>query len=220
MMTTFSCKAILFDLDGTLVDSTASVERNWRLWSERAGLEFDEVMRVAYGRPALETMQLVAPSHLSVVEEAAWLEVKEATDTEGVVSVPGAAKLLHSLSRSAWCVVTSATVPVATARLRAGELPLPELLITADDVTQGKPNPEPFLLAAARLGLQPADCVVIEDSPVGVAAARAAGMRVIGVAATHTPTDLESADLVVDALSDLGVQMFDNGRIGLEIGVR
>jgi mannitol-1-/sugar-/sorbitol-6-phosphatase len=217
-MTNFSCKAILFDLDGTLVDSTASVERNWRRWSERAGLDFARVMQIAYGRPALETLQQVA-SHLVAADEAAWLEEQESTDTIGVVSVSGAKVLLHALPDAAWCIVTSGTMPVATARLRAAGLPMPELLITANDVTRGKPHPEPFLLAAERLGLNAADCVVVEDSPVGVAAARAAGMCVIGVASTHQPSQLETADLVVNALAALRVQLFENGRAGLEIGL-
>ena len=217
-MTQFECKAILFDLDGTLVDSTASVERCWRRWTDRAGLNFEEVMAIAHGRPAAESLQLVAP-HLSLAEEAAWLEDQEANDAHTVEIIEGAQSLLQSLPQSHWCIVTSGTDRLARARIHHGGLPMPNILVTADDVQHGKPDPEPYLIGADRMNLQPADCVVVEDSAAGVASAKAAGIRVIAVTTTHAPEALQDADLILNSLLDLQVNFSANGSGTLWVGV-
>ncbi|KAA3657911.1 MAG: HAD family hydrolase [Chloroflexi bacterium] len=209
-MTQFECQAILFDLDGTLVDSTASVERSWRRWTERVGLDFAYVMAIAHGRPAFESLRIVAP-HLSLAEEAAWLEDQEAADAHTVKAIAGAQSLLKSFPDNRWCIVTSGTDRLARARVYHAGLPLPNVLVTADDVTNGKPDPEPYLVGAQRMALSPSACVVLEDSVAGVASAKAAGMRVIAVTTTHTPDVLQAADLIIDSLSDLQVTISANG---------
>ena len=212
-MTQFDCKAILFDLDGTLVDSTASVERCWRRWTERVGLDFEQVMAIAHGQPAAQSLQLVAP-HLSLAEEAAWLEELEADDAHTVEVIDGAQSLLASLPAKNWCIVTSGTDRLARARIFHGGLPLPDVLVTADDVTNGKPDPEPYLVGAQRMNLPPSACVVLEDSVAGVASAKAAGMRVIAVLTTHSPDSLQAADLIINSLFDLQVNFLSNGTGG------
>ena len=203
-MTQFECEAILFDLDGTLVDSTASVERCWRRWTARAGMAFEPVMAIAHGRPAAETLQKVAP-HLNLAVESAWLEDAEVADAQTVRVIDGAQALLTSLPANRWGIVTSGTDRLARARIYHAGLPLPHLLVTADNVINGKPDPEPYLVGAQQMGLLPADCIVIEDSAAGVASAQAAGMRVIAVAAAHDAVGLETADLVIAHLRDLRV---------------
>jgi len=216
-MIQFECKAILFDLDGTLVDSTASVERCWRRWAERAGLDFEQVMAIAHGRPAAESLQIVAP-HLSVAEEAAWLEDQEAADAHSVAVIEGAQSLLASLPAKNWCIVTSGTDRLARARIFHAGLPLPTVLVTADNVANGKPDPEPYLIGAQRMNLSPSACVVLEDSAAGVESAKAAGMHVIAVTTTHHPDVLQTADLIINSLVDLRVAFSSNGSGSLLVG--
>jgi len=198
---------ILFDLDGVLVDSTECVERSWRTWATRRGLDPERVMQVAHGRRTIETVALVAP-HLSLTEEVAALEGVEAHTTDGVYEIPGARELLERLPSDAWAVVTSGVRAVATLRIRHTGLPMPRVLVCADEIHRGKPDPEGYLNAAARLGRAPADCVVIEDTPPGLEAARAAGMRSIGIAGTY-PASALMADLVVPSLTSLPVELLE-----------
>jgi sugar-phosphatase len=156
-MNTIECDAILFDLDGVLIDSLACIERHWQQWATRHGLDMAEVMRVAHGRKTDETIRLVAPQ-LDAAEEARQLEASEANDTRGVLRVEGALTLLNSLPADSWAIATSGTRPVALTRLKHSGLPLPRVLVTADDVVRGKPDPEPYLMAARRLGIPPERC--------------------------------------------------------------
>jgi len=199
---------ILFDLDGVLVDSTECVERSWRTWAVRRGLDPERVMQVAHGRRTIETVALVAP-HLSLADEVAALEGVEAQTTEGVYEIPGARELLERLPGDAWAIVTSGVRAVATLRIRHTGLPMPRVLVCADEINRGKPDPEGYLSAAARLGRAPADCVVIEDTPPGLEAARAAGMRSIGVAGTY-PASALIADLVVPSLTGLPPELLES----------
>ena len=197
-----SCSAILFDLDGVLVDSAACVENTWRQWAVRHGLDANHVISVAHGRRTIETVQMLAP-HLMATNEAAVLAASESQTTEGVFEVPGARELLASLPRRRWAIVTSGIRAVATLRIRHTGLPIPDVLVCADEIEHGKPHPEGYLTAATRLGLDPASCVVMEDAPAGLEAARAGGMRAVGIEGTYAADALTHADHVVRRLSDL-----------------
>jgi mannitol-1-/sugar-/sorbitol-6-phosphatase len=200
----FRCRAILFDLDGVLVDSAECIERTWRGWATRHHLDPDSVIALAHGRRAIETVRLIAPE-LSADAELAALAASEATTAEGIYEIPGARELLELLPAGGWAVVTSGIRPVAEFRLRYTRLPLPAVMICADEITRGKPHPEGYLVAAARLGVSAADCVVIEDTPAGIESAHAAGMRVVAIAATYPLDSLRAADAVVERLTDLTV---------------
>jgi sugar-phosphatase len=206
----FRCRAILFDLDGVLVDSTACIERHWTRWATQHGLDPALVIRAAHGRPTVETMREVAP-HLAAEEETARLEAAEASDTGGVMAFSGAAELLRSLPEGSWAVATSGTRRTATNRLAQTGLPTPKVLVTADDIRQGKPHPEPYLLAAKGLGLAAEDCLVVEDAPPGVASARAAGARVVAVTTSHRADELAAADAIVSQVQDLRVVLAPGG---------
>ncbi len=218
-MTHLRCDAVLFDLDGVLVNSTACVERHWRRWAVEHLLDLDEIMRVAHGRPTVETIRLVAP-HVPAEEEAARLDAAEAFDTDGVTAVEGAAQLVHLLPPDAWAIATSGTRDTAMTRLKHTGVPVPSVLITTDDVKRGKPNPEVYLLAAARLHVRPEKCVVIEDAPAGIRAAHAAGMRVVAVATTHSHAELGEADVRAERLADIEISRSDvprGGRLALRV---
>lgn len=207
-MPTFSCAAVLFDLDGVLCDSTRQVDREWREWAARKGVDGDAVMAIAHGVRTLEVIRRVAP-HLNAEVEAAAIENHEAHDQRGVTVMPGAADLLKSIPDGRWGVVTSGSRLLATNRLRHCGLPVPEVLVTSDDVVNGKPDPEPYLKGAMRLGFGPAECLVIEDAPAGIESARAGGMKVIGMASTYGAEKLTRADAIVQKLA--GIQVTSNG---------
>jgi sugar-phosphatase len=210
MLAELSCAALLFDLDGVLVDSAEVVERTWRRWAARHGLDPAEVVHVAHGRRTIETVRLLAP-HLAADDEVAALAASESTETDGVYEVPGARELLASLPADRWAIVTSGIRPVAELRIRHTGLPTPRVLVTADQVRHGKPHPEGYLTAAERLGVDPARCVVVEDTPPGIEAAHAGGMRVIAVASTYPAEALARADVVVPALGSLRVDAQASG---------
>jgi sugar-phosphatase len=201
-MLTLNCQAILFDLDGTLVDSAIRVQRLWVEWSKKRGIDTEWLLEVMHGRPAAETIRLAAP-HLSVQDEFQLLEAEEIADMEGVRPYPSAKELLGQLSSRQWAIVTSGTRRVAEARMRHVGLPKPEVFITVDDVKAGKPAPDGYLLAASRLNLKPSDCIVIEDAPAGIQAGKSAGMRVIAVASTLPPKLLGQADAAIRHLSEM-----------------
>jgi sugar-phosphatase len=201
----FRCRAILFDLDGVLVNSAECVERTWRGWAARHQLDAQHVIALAHGRRTVETIQLVAPE-LSATAEVAALESHEAMTSDGVYEIPGARELLESLPADRWAVVTSGIRAVAEFRIRYTRLPAPRVMICADDISRGKPDPEGYLAAARRLGMAAEDCVVIEDAHAGIEAAHNAGMRVIGIAATYPAAGLKSASAVVERLNDLTIE--------------
>lgn len=203
-----NCDLLLFDLDGVLIDSTPCIVRHWREWSAANGLDLGAVMAAAHGVRTIETMRTVAP-HLDVAAEAARFTAHEVADTDGVTDIKGARALLSSLPADAWAIVTSAGAALAEARLRQAGLPFPKVLISADDVTRGKPDPEPYITGARCANSPPDRCVVLEDAPAGVAAGRSAGMRVIGVSATYPREVLLKAGamVVVDRLSRLRINV-------------
>jgi sugar-phosphatase len=215
-MTKFSCAAILFDLDGVLVDSTRSVERQWRIWSRELGLDEEKAVTVAHGVRAIEVIRKVAP-HLDAEKELRKLESREAADYEGVTVMPGAVDLVRSIPHGRWCVVTSGTRNLAVARLRLAGIPAPNIMITADDVERGKPHPEPYLKGAELLGVNPAECVVIEDAPAGIQSAHAAGMKVIGLTSTYPASALGEADAVVQRLDQIHVAPDGAGMLTVNI---
>ncbi|MDT7843971.1 HAD-IA family hydrolase [Streptomyces justiciae] len=210
-------QAMLFDNDGTLVSSLASVDRCWGQWAEEYGITAEDFARVElHGRPAVEIAADLLPAEI-VPEAVARIEKLEVEDVpnDGVQLLPGTRHFLASLPADRWAVVTSATRRLAEARLDAVGI-LPKTLVSADDITRGKPDPEPYLLAARELGVDPADCVVFEDAPAGLAAGRAAGMTTVALTTTHQAHELE-ADLVVENLSALSALVTDGG---VEISVR
>jgi mannitol-1-/sugar-/sorbitol-6-phosphatase len=196
------CAAMLFDLDGVLVDSRSCVERHWHRWAARHGLDLAHVLAEAHGRRTVDTIRAVAPA-LDVEREATVFEEAEAADVEGIVALPGALDLLTALPESRWAVVTSGSRPLALGRLHATGLPVPPCLVTADDVDEGKPDPQGYLRAAGLLGRAPRECVVVEDTPAGIAAAQAASMRSIAVATTHPREALLGADVCIASLAEL-----------------
>jgi sugar-phosphatase len=207
-MIKINCSAILFDLDGVLVDSTRSVERQWRIWAREQGIAGDAVMKVAHGVRTIEVIRAVAP-HLDAEEEVRKLESREASDHDGVSVMPGAADLVRTIPPDRWGVVTSGTRLLATERLRFFGIPAPKIMVTADDVTDGKPHPAPYLKGAQMLGATPAHCLVIEDAPAGIRSAHAAGMKVIGLTSTYVKAELIEADAVIHNL--LQIRVGSNG---------
>src|SRR3989449_5113679 len=180
-MATFHCSAILFDLDGVLVDSTRSVSRLWRRWATENSIGPQDVFAIADGVRTVEVVQRLAP-HLDVEAEVRRIDLRESEDTDGVAVMRGAADLIGSIPDGRWCVVTSGTHLLAAARLRLAGLPTPRVLVTADEVSNGKPHPEPYLKGAQLLGFDPVDCLVIEDAPAGIQSAHAGGMKANGLA--------------------------------------
>jgi sugar-phosphatase len=211
-VTRLTARALLVDLDGTLVDSHGSIERAWARWCRYRGADLARVLQIMPGRTAQSVFAEVAPG-LSADEAAAdagRLLSWQVEDTEGVVALPGAAELLAALPPACWAVVTSGNRPLARARLATAGLPLPGALVTTEDVLAGKPDPAGYLLAAGRLGVEPGDCVVVEDAPVGVAAGRAAGMAVLAVGGSVSRGELVGATWWVPGL--------DTVRVGVEAG--
>ena len=215
-MLTLNCSAILFDLDGVLVDSTRSVERQWRIWAREQGVDGDKVMAVGHGVRAVEVIRAVAP-HLDAEAEVRKLESREADDHDGVAVMPGAAELVHAIPADRWCVVTSGTRHLASERLRFFGIPAPRVMITADDVANGKPHPGPYLKGAELLGVNPAECLVIEDAPAGIQSARAGGMKVIALTSSYPAAALSEADVVISKLRR--IQVAHNGSRMLTVSV-
>jgi sugar-phosphatase len=216
-MAQLMCAAVLFDLDGVLIDSTGCIRRHWEEWTRRHGLDMESLMRVAHGLRTIETMRHVAP-HLDVEQEAKRFEMIEVADTEGVVKIEGSSQILESLPRQVWAIVTSGGQELAQARLLQAGLPIPDTLISGDMVEQGKPAPEPYLLGAKLMGVAVEDCVVVEDSPAGIVAAKAAGMQVIGIASTHSRQEL-ACEIVADQLSELTIRMENRDSVQIQFVV-
>ena len=204
----FSAKAILFDMDGVLMDSTPSVERVWRTWAVMHGFDPERVAPLAHGRRSIETIREAAPE-MDAEKENVIVEQMEIDDKEGVTALPGATDLLAQLPTDRFAIVTSATRPLAVARLGYAGIPVPRHIITANDVLNGKPSPEPFLKGSALLGFEPADCLVFEDSPAGVSSARSAGMRTIALQTTYPADRLQAADAIIGNLADVKVMLSD-----------
>ncbi len=202
-------RGILFDMDGVLVSSLGSVERSWQKWAEARGIDPALAIRTAHGRRAIETVRLLRPD-LNDVEELKWIESMEVEDNEGLEILHGVKAVLESLPEKYWTVVTSATDRLARARMAYGGIPVPERMITADAVTRGKPDPEPYRRGAELLGHVPQDCLVIEDSASGAKAGHAAGCKVLATLFSHSYESLAAADWIVRSLEDVRVRVIDD----------
>lgn len=204
------CKAVLFDLDGVLIDSTRTVARVWHRWAVEHGFDPDQVVERAHGRPSLTTVREYLPNADHAAENRE-VERREMADLEGVVLLPGSLRLLKELPPDRWTIVTSCTRPLAETRLRAAGLPIPELMITSNDITNGKPHPEPYLKGASVLGFSAADCVVVEDVPAGIRSGKASGARVIAFRTTVKDPELVAggADWVLNNCASIAVSKTD-----------
>jgi mannitol-1-/sugar-/sorbitol-6-phosphatase len=203
-MLPISCRALLFDLDGVLVDSTPAVTRVWTAWALKHGFDPEEVVRMAHGRTSLSTIIELLPNGDHAAEDRD-VEHREIEDLDGVIPLPGALELLHALPPHQWAVVTSGTRPLAEVRIRAAGLPLPKHFITASDITRSKPDPEPYLLGAKSVGFAPRECLVIEDAPAGIRSAKSAGSKVIALRTTVSDAELTAAgaDWIIQNLRSL-----------------
>jgi len=206
-------------LDGVLVDSTPAVTRVWASWAAGHGLDGDYVTRIAHGRPSIATIRELLP-HANHEAEDRDVEQREIADTEGVIPLPGAMHVLRALAAEKWAIATSCTRPLAQVRIRAAGLPTPPYLVTVTDVSRGKPDPEPYLKAAAGLGLAAGDCIVVEDAPAGIRAGKAAGARILALRTTTADDELRAAgaDWIVDNLAQVKLEaLTGDARIALRI---
>lgn len=211
------CKGFLFDLDGTLVDSLPAVERAWINWAKRFDISPQEVLGFIHGKQAITSLRhfMAGASEEEIQQEFLRLEKIESEDTDGIVALPGAVELLTHLNEAGipWAIVTSGSLPVASARRAAGGLPKPEVMVTAERVVRGKPEPDAYLLGAQLLGFEPEECVVVEDAPAGVLSGLAAGCHVIAVNAPADTPRLEHVDYVLHSLTELLVQKLPDGTV-------
>jgi len=200
------CKGILFDMDGILISSIGSVERSWTKWAEMRGIDPAYAISMAHGRRSIETVATLRPD-LDPEAENIVIETIEIEDTEGVSVLPGVLDLLAALPSARWTVVTSATEPLARVRLAAGGIPVPERIITAESVSEGKPHPAPYLAGAALLGFAPEECVVFEDAASGTKAGRAAGCTVVATTFSHPIDSLDAAHYLVSDVTGIAVEV-------------
>ena len=212
-------KGFLFDLDGTLVDSLPAVIQAWSLWGERHGFSADEVLHYIHGKPAINSLRhfMAGQSEAAIQAEFLWLERLEAENTAGVQAIPGAQALLATLNelQVPWAIVTSGSIPVAYARHKVAGLPMPKVFITAENIKLGKPNPEPYLLGAERLGLAASQCVVVEDAPAGIISGLDAGSAVVAVNAPANAPRLDEVTFRVTTLEPLVVMLTASGEFTL-----
>ena len=203
-MTEIHCAALLFDMDGVLINSTPAVARVWCRWAIEHGFNPEEVVARAHGRPSLTTVREYLPNSDHEAENHE-VERREISDLEGVVPLPGALDLLASLPADRWTIVTSCTRPLAEVRIQAAGLPLPKKMITSSDIAHGKPHPEPYLKGASLLGFPAQECIVLEDVPAGVRAGKAAGAKVIAFKTTVPESVLREAgsDWILNSCADI-----------------
>src|SRR5271154_2577205 len=202
-------RGVLFDMDGVLVSSLGSVERSWTRWAERHGVDPAVAIRTAHGRRAIESVRLLRPD-LNDEQELRYIEDLEVEDKEGLEMLTGVKPILEALPEKYWTVVTSATERLARARMADGGIPVPARIVTADMVTRGKPDPEPYRRGAELLGLKPEECLVIEDSASGATAGHAAGCKVLATLFSHSLASLSAADWIVKSLEDVHVRVVND----------
>ena len=220
-MIAIRCSALLFDLDGVLIDSTPAVSRVWHRWAVERGLDPEGVVRMAHGRPSRTTLRELLPN-ADIDHEDREVERREIADLDGVILLPGARELLNILPPKRWTIATSCTRPLAEVRLRAAGLPIPKTMITSSEVKVGKPDPEPYVKAAAKLGFAASDCIVVEDAPAGIRAGKAAGANVIAFLTTMARRDLDDAgaNWIVQNCADIAASIDgDELKLGLRCQV-
>jgi len=200
------CKGVLFDMDGILISSLGSVERSWTKWSEMRGIDPAAAMAIVHGCRSIDSVRLLRPD-LDAEVENQIVEDMEIEDTEGVRVLSGVRALLRALPAPLWTVVTSATERLARVRMAAGGIPVPERFISAEQVANGKPHPDPYLAGAALLGFDPADCVVFEDAASGSEAGRAAGCTVVATTFSHSVESLAAADYLIEDVTGVEVEV-------------
>lgn len=211
-MPTIQCQAILFDLDGVLIDAESIYRRHWKRWADQHQVSFERILEVHHGRPARRTMEIVAP-HLDTGFESKRFNrnLEEDTNMEGTVAYLGVEEVLGNLPSKRWAIATSAPRRIAFARLEYLGLPIPTILVAPEDVAQGKPAPDPYLKAAEGLGFAASDCLVIEDAPAGIAGAQAAGTQVLALTTTHDREALQTAKSICSRFKDLVFAVDDEG---------
>jgi mannitol-1-/sugar-/sorbitol-6-phosphatase len=207
--------AFLFDMDGTLINSIASAERVWGDWARRHGLDVAAFLPTIHGVRAIETITALALPGVDPRHEADLLLKAEADDLEGIVQIAGAVAFLNSLPPERWAIVTSAPRSLALARMKVAGIPVPAVLVAAEDVSRGKPAPDCFQLGARRLGFDARDCLVFEDAPAGIAAAEAAGASVMVINATHQHP-LATQHAAMSGYDAVGITVDERGCVALE----
>lgn len=210
-------RAFLFDMDGTLLNSIAAAERVWSIWAERHGLDVAAFLKTIHGARAIDTITRQALPGVDPEVEAQWITEAEINDVDGVVAIPGAVTFLNSLPGDQWALVTSAPRELALRRLQAAGIAPPAVLVTAEDVALGKPNPACYVLGAQRLGVPVQDCLVFEDATVGIRAAEAAGADVMVVTSTHH-TPMVTKHPSIDGYEQLKVQCEPDGLLCVQSG--
>lgn len=201
---TVKCKAILFDMDGTLVDSTQVVEHAWGWWAARHHIPIEDVLSYSHGRPSIATLEHFLPGRDHSAEEAELAHYEE-THTDGILAVPGAIEVVASLRGSKWAIVTSAWRALAETRVTGAGMPLPEVIVPVDEISKGKPDPEGYLKAAQLLGVAPEECLVFEDTRPGIDAGLRAGMQVVGILTT-VPAEQLDHELLIRTFQDVQIR--------------
>ncbi|PCR93378.1 glycerol-3-phosphatase [Pseudomonas sp. FW215-R2] len=207
--------AFLFDMDGTVLNSIAAAERIWAAWAERHGVDVETFLPTIHGVRAIDTITRLNLPGVDAEAQAAFITEAEIEDVEGIVEIPGAAAFLKSLPADRWAMVTSAPRDLALRRMAAAGIPEPAVMITAEDVTAGKPDPAGYRLAAKRLGLEPADCLIFEDATVGIQAAEAAGAPLMIITATHQHP-IETSHATIASYRDVALSIDNNGQLRLQ----
>ncbi|MFJ2458276.1 HAD-IA family hydrolase [Pseudomonas neuropathica] len=207
--------AFLFDMDGTVLNSIAAAERIWAAWAVRHGVDVETFLPTIHGVRAIDTITRLNLPGVDAEAQAAFITEAEIEDVEGIVEIPGAAKFLNSLPNDRWAMVTSAPRDLALRRMAAAGIPAPAVMITAEDVQAGKPDPAGYLLAAKRLGLEPRDCLIFEDATVGIQAAEAAGAALMIITTTHQHP-LETAHATLASYAAVSVKIDSDGQLHLQ----
>lgn len=207
--------AFLFDMDGTVLNSIAAAERIWSAWAVRHGVNVETFLPTIHGVRAIDTITRLNLPGVDAEAQAAFITEAEIEDVEGIVEIPGAAAFLKSLPADRWAMVTSAPRDLALRRMAAAGIPEPAVMITAEDVTAGKPDPAGYRLAAKRLGLEPADCLIFEDATVGIQAAEAAGAPLMIITTTHQHP-LETAHATIASYRDVALSIDSDGQLHLQ----
>jgi sugar-phosphatase len=211
-------RGILFDMDGVLISSTGADERCWLQWAKHHNMEGAFSVESTHGRRAVDTLRALRPDLDPAIEQRR-LEDYDAEDYGGLIILPGVEKLLASLPADRWTIVTSATVRLLQGRLKHAGLPIPKVLVPAEHVANGKPHPEPYVTGAKLLNLPPADCLVIEDSPAGVASGKAAGCKVLAVLSSHAKAELTAADWFVASLEQVTAAPQPDGTLRIRLDI-